>query len=74
MKISQLSEAEVRSAATNLYDRWTNLPFEDKRQVVEAITEKIVIGQEDIDISFLYAPTSEAAVKGLRTHRDAVSW
>jgi site-specific DNA recombinase len=53
MKISQLSEAEVRSAATNLYDRWTNLPFEDKRQVVEAITDKIVIAQEDIDISFL---------------------
>jgi hypothetical protein len=75
MKISQLSEAEVRSAATNLYDRWTNLPFEDKRQVVEAITDKVVIAQEDIDISFLYAPTSEVTVRladtGLdRTHRS----
>jgi site-specific DNA recombinase len=73
MKISQLSEAEVRSAATNLYDRWTNLPFEDKRQVVEAITDKIVIAQEDIDISFLYAPTSEVTVKGLRSIRDAAT-
>ena len=71
MKISQLSEAEVRSAATNLYDRWPTMPFEDKRGIVEAITEKIVIGQEDIDISFLYAPTSEATVKGLRTHRGS---
>ena len=72
MKISQISEAEVRSAATSLYDRWPNLPFEDKRQVVEAITDKIVIAQEDIDISFLYAPSSEAAANGLHTNRD--SW
>lgn len=57
MKITQISEAEIRSAATSLYDRWPNLPFEDKRGVVEAITEKIVIGQQDIDISFLYAPS-----------------
>jgi site-specific DNA recombinase len=61
LEILVLSEAEVRSAATNLYDRWPNLPFEDKRQVVEAITDKIVITHEDIDISFLYAPTSEAS-------------
>jgi site-specific DNA recombinase len=67
MKIDQLSEEEVRSAATNLYERWTNLPFEDKRQVVEAITDKIVIAQEDIDISFLYAPSTEATAKGLRS-------
>lgn len=71
MKISHISEAEVRSAATSLYDRWPNLPFEDKRQVVEAITDKIVIAQEDIDISFLYAPSSEAAANRLRTDRDS---
>ncbi len=64
MKISQLSEVEVRSAATSLYDRWLDLPFEDKRQVVEAITNKIVIAQEDIDILLGYAPSRDAAQPG----------
>jgi site-specific DNA recombinase len=73
LKITQLSEAEVRAAATNLYDRWPNLPLEEKRGIVEAITDKIVIAQEDIDISFLYAPSSEAAAKGHRSVRDAAT-
>jgi site-specific DNA recombinase len=72
LKINQLSEAEVRSAATNLYDRWPLLPFGEKRQIIEAITEKIVIAQEDIDISFLYQPSVETAANGLRSIRG--SW
>ncbi|MFO1086524.1 MAG: recombinase family protein [Reyranellaceae bacterium] len=68
MKINQLSEEEVRSAASNLYDRWPKLPFEERRQIVEAITEKIVIGEQDIDISFLHVPPSQTAANGHRTH------
>lgn len=60
MKITQISEEEVRTAASNLYDRWTALPFGEKRSIVEAITEKIVIAQDDIEISFLYDPTSQS--------------
>lgn len=71
MKITQLSEAEIRSAATNLYDRWPLLPFGEKRSIVEAITEKIIIAQEDIDISFLYAPSAETAANGHRTLRGS---
>lgn len=76
-KINQFSEAEVRSAATNLYDRWPLLPFGEKRQIVEAITEKIVIAQEDIDISFLYQPSSETAANAAPHNQGfmaATSW
>jgi hypothetical protein len=45
------------------------LPFEDKRKVVEALIEKIVIGNGEIDITFSHLPSSEELCKnqqGLR--------
>jgi site-specific DNA recombinase len=46
-----------------MYDRWPNLPTEDRRRVVEAIIEKIVIGDGEIDITFSHLPSSEELCK-----------
>jgi len=34
-------------------------PLADKRKIVEALIEKIVIGRGEIDITFSYLPSSE---------------
>ena len=56
LKITQLSEEEVVSEARGLYSRWPELPLEEKRQIVEAITERIVIYDGEVEINLYYAP------------------
>ena len=56
MKISRLSREEMMQGAETLYERWPSLPLEEKRGIVESITEQITIGDGDVDISLLYRP------------------
>lgn len=57
LKIQYLSSDTVIQEAKDLYTNWTNLPFEEKRSIVETITEKIVINTDSINISLSYLPT-----------------
>jgi len=63
MKVNRLSEDDVLHEATTLYDRWPSLPREDKRKIIESLVEKIVIGENEIDITFSYLPSSEEVCK-----------
>jgi len=56
MKISQLSEEEIFLGAKSLYERWPSLPDEEKRRIIDAITEKIIIGKDEVEINLYYAP------------------
>lgn len=56
LKITQLSQGEIVSSARDLYTRWPDLPHDEKREIVEAITERIVVMTGEIEISLLYAP------------------
>jgi site-specific DNA recombinase len=58
MKIHYLSSEEIISEAKDLYSRWPSLSREEKRHIVEAITERITVGKDDIDISLNYLPSS----------------
>jgi hypothetical protein len=46
-----------------LHDRWPKLPFQDKRKIVEALIDKITIGDGEIDIMFSHLPSSEELCK-----------
>jgi site-specific DNA recombinase len=61
MKISQLSEEEVLWGAKDLYERWPQLSAEEKRRIIEAITEKIIIGNDEVEINLYYAPQAAPA-------------
>jgi site-specific DNA recombinase len=63
LKVNKLSADDVLHEASTLHDRWPKLPFEDKRKIVEAIIEKIVIGNGEIDITFSHMPSSEELCK-----------
>jgi site-specific DNA recombinase len=63
LKVNKLSADDVLHEANSLHERWPSLPPEDKRKVVEALIEKIVIGNGEIDITFSHLPSSEELCK-----------
>ena len=58
LKIQYLSSDEVLAEARDLYERWTSLTAEEKRQVIEHVVEKITIDKDHITIDLCYLPTS----------------
>jgi site-specific DNA recombinase len=63
LKVNKLSADDILHEANTLYDRWPKLPLEDKRKIAESLIEKIVIGENEIDITFSYLPSSEEVCK-----------
>ena len=63
LTVSNVSADEVAREATNLYEQWPSLPREDKRKIIEALVEKVQIGNGKIDITLSYLPTSEQLCK-----------
>jgi site-specific DNA recombinase len=63
LKVNKLSADDVLHEANTLYERWPKLPVPDKRKIVEALIEKIVIGNGEIDITFSHLPSSEELCK-----------
>ena len=57
LKIQYLSSDEILHEAKDLYSRWDNLTFEEKRKIVETIVEKIVIGEDEVTINLCYIPS-----------------
>lgn len=57
LKIQYLSSDVVMTEARDLYTNWLHLPFEEKRSVVETITERIDVQKDAINISLSYLPT-----------------
>jgi site-specific DNA recombinase len=51
------SSEMIVDRAKDLYARWPELPFEDKRTIIEAITQQIVIGNEEITIKLAHLPS-----------------
>ncbi|WP_438481537.1 hypothetical protein [Oleiharenicola lentus] len=64
MKVNRMSADEIVSEAGTLYGRWPKLTPEERRSVVESITEKITIGtgtEGTISIDLAYMPTHASA-------------
>jgi len=56
LTIQHRSSDTVLQEAKDLHSQWSELSFEDKRSIVEVITEKIIVGKEDITIKLAYLP------------------
>ncbi|HEV2817617.1 MAG TPA: recombinase family protein [Allosphingosinicella sp.] len=69
LKIGTLSQAEAIDEARDLSSRWDDLPHEDKRQIVEAITDRIIVGRDDVEIRLLHLPFGNSADKATRLCR-----
>lgn len=58
LKIRFLSSDQILTEAKDLYGRWQDLEQQEKRKIVENITEKITIGKDDVTIDLCYLPSS----------------
>ena len=68
LRIGTASQAEAISEARDLSSRFDDLPHEDKRQIVEAITDRITVGRDDVEIRLLHLPFGNDADKATRRH------
>lgn len=57
LKIEALSASTVLQEAKDLYSKWPNMQFEEKRAIVEIITDKIIVDKQAVNISLSYLPT-----------------
>jgi site-specific DNA recombinase len=67
LKINLLSADTVMRDAKNLYEYWPTMEAEDRRSIVEIITNRIVVGQKEIKISLSYIPSASQKA-GNSTH------
>ena len=58
LRIQYLSSDQILNDAKDLYSRWPELATEEKRKIIENITDKIFIGTEDVTINLCYLPSS----------------
>ncbi len=56
LKIQKISQDEVVYEARDLQSHWNNMIFEDKRRIVETITEKITISPDEVTIHLWTLP------------------
>jgi site-specific DNA recombinase len=59
LKVNNLSADRILTEAKDLYDRWPSLNREEKQRIVESITDKIIVGKDEITINLCCLPTSE---------------
>jgi site-specific DNA recombinase len=72
LKIQYLSSDQILHEAQDLYSRWPDLSSDEKRKIIENISEKIIIGKEDVTINLCYLPTSpKLMASGQRNFRDS---
>lgn len=70
LRINLISRAEALGEARALSAQWPELPFEEKRQIIETITDRVVIGKEDVEITLLHV-VSESPEERHRTQTAA---
>ncbi len=69
LSISTASQDEALHEARDLWSRWDHLSSDDKRQTVETITDRIIIGRDDVEIRLLHLPFVNDAGKATRLCR-----
>jgi site-specific DNA recombinase len=70
-RVETISAEEIVSEAQNLHRLWPKLEAEEKRRIVESITEKIVVGKDEIDITLCYLAPCEDMAKRWRKGWDS---
>jgi site-specific DNA recombinase len=71
LEMRQLCTDEVVAEAANLHKRWPSFTPNEKRRIIESITEKITVAGDTIDITFSYAPSYEELTKRQRNLWDS---
>lgn len=57
LKIEFHSSDQILSEAKDLCEQWPNLTMPEKQQIIEDITDSVLVGKEEISINLSYLPT-----------------
>jgi site-specific DNA recombinase len=57
IKIQKIHTDTIREESKGIHENWPNLSFDEKRSIIESITQHIIIDSDSIDISLSYQPT-----------------
>ena len=71
LKVNTLSAEEIALQASNLYDHWQTMQPAEKREIIEIITDKIIVGKDEITINLSYSPSCKDMAKGARKGWDS---
>lgn len=72
LRIQYLSSDQILTEAQDLYSRWEDLSSEEKRKIVESITENIIVGEGEVTIHLAYLPSAAESMAGRqRNFRDS---
>jgi len=63
LKVNKLSADDLLHEATSQYEHWPKMPAGDKRKIVEALVEKVIIGDGEMEIKFCYPLVYEELCK-----------
>lgn len=81
LRVALLSTDEVLAEARDLYGRWPKLPFQERRQIVEVITDRILVGDNEITVELAHVipppgnhPTDRRKGAAKRTQTPTGSW
>ena len=72
LKVDHLASDVILTESKTLYDRWPLLNHDEKRQVVESVTERIVVGKGDVAIELAFFPGYEDLTNEQRTIAGAL--
>lgn len=70
LKIQYLSSDTIIQEAKDLYNNWRNMPFDEKRSIIETITQQIIIDAGTINISLSYLPMPHFSLNGGNKQRN----
>ena len=70
-RVAAISAEEVAVEAQNLHRLWPKMEPDEKRKIVEAITEKIVVGKGEINITLCYLPVCKDMANRWRKGEDS---
>lgn len=68
LEISDSQIEKIVNEGKSMADSWSSLSQVDKRKIIESITEKIIVSENSIDISFTYAPLLKQGKKATHQH------
>ncbi|HZL12959.1 MAG TPA: hypothetical protein VFC85_02340 [Verrucomicrobiae bacterium] len=71
LKVNTLSAEEIALQASNLYDHWQTMQPAEKREIIEIITDKIIVGKDEITINLSYSQSCKDMAKGERKGWDS---
>lgn len=71
LRVNNVSGDEVLAEAQTIYPRWPKMTIDEKRPIVQALIEKVIVGKGEVELSFSYAPTSEELCKSQQQLRGA---